>query len=71
MEVRERWVRYCMEIQCKACGESIYAHESDARDDVDHILARNDFGRPPHIEDLRDALTWMEHEVSGATTTFT
>jgi hypothetical protein len=57
----ERWTRYAMKIQCKACGEEIYAHEEDARSDIEHILSTNDFGSDPSIRDLRDALTWLEH----------
>jgi hypothetical protein len=62
MDLRERWTRYCLKMECRACGEAIYAHEDDARADVDHILATNDFGPEPSIECLRDALTWLEHE---------
>ncbi len=57
----ERWTQYAMKIECKVCGEPIYAHEEDARIDVEHILKTNDFGRHPDIEDLRMALTWFEH----------
>jgi hypothetical protein len=62
MDIRERWTRYCLKIECKICGEEIYADEEDARADVEHILTTNDFGPNPPIECLRDALTWFEHE---------
>jgi hypothetical protein len=61
MPVRERWVRYCMKMQCIICGEDIFNWREDA--EVDNILATNDFGTPsPLIDFLREALSWSEHE---------
>lgn len=62
MSLQERWTRYCMKIGCMICRDCIYAHEDDARSDVGHILSTNDFGPNPSIDNLRDALTWLEHE---------
>jgi hypothetical protein len=61
MQLIERWTKYVLKMECKVCGEPIYAHEEDARTDIEHILSTNDFGREPSIEDLRMALTWLEH----------
>lgn len=62
MTLRERWVRYCLKMQCVICREDIFFHEEDARAAVDHILETNDFGMPsPPIECLRDALSCFEH----------
>jgi hypothetical protein len=63
MEIGERWIRYLLSMQCRACGEPLYPHEDDARSDVEHILATNDFGEDqPTLEDLRTALSWLEHQ---------
>jgi hypothetical protein len=62
MELRERWTRYLMKMECVICAEPLYHHETDARLAVDHILAANDFGPNPDITCLRDELTWFDHE---------
>jgi hypothetical protein len=61
MNLVERCTRYAMKIECKACGESIYAHEEDARRDIEHLLKTTTFDHPPNIYDLRNGLSWFEH----------
>lgn len=58
----ERWTNYVMKIECKVCGEPIYAHREDARADIEHLIPLNDLGPSSSIRELRDALTWLEHE---------
>jgi hypothetical protein len=63
VNLRERWIRYCLKMECEICGDDIFNHEEDARSAVDHILATIDFGTPaPPIECLRDALSWSDHK---------
>jgi hypothetical protein len=60
-QLAERWTHYVLKMQCKVCGEELYAQEEDARADIEHILSSNDFGPNPTIHELRDALSWLEH----------
>jgi hypothetical protein len=63
VSLEERWTRYCMKMECKICGEPVFNHEDDAREEVRHILKHHDFGTAdPPIECLRDELTWCEHQ---------
>jgi hypothetical protein len=31
LPIEERWVRYCLKIECEICGEPIFPDEDDAR----------------------------------------
>jgi hypothetical protein len=36
MDLIGQWTRYVMKMECKLCGDAIYAHEEDARADIKH-----------------------------------
>jgi len=40
----ERWANYAVKIQCKLCGEDVFAHIEDARDEVEHVAQHYDLG---------------------------
>jgi hypothetical protein len=62
MDLEERWVRYCLTMECKRCGNPIFDDEDAAREEVETIIAADEFDEGTSIDALRDALSWSEHQ---------
>jgi len=56
--VVDRYVKYLMKCDCKACGESIFYDESDARSFVEHSMSHSDEYDIFETELAQSMLSW-------------